>query len=63
MAFNHFSMRSPRALVASDPRRFGRAPRAIAFAADERDWSLSDDAQLFAATFVGGFLFVSILIA
>ena len=52
-------MRSARALVAGDPRLFGRAiPRA-----NEQRWALSDDAQLFAATFAAGFLFVSILIA
>ena len=50
-------MRTPRALVATDPRRFGRA---VCASVDRR--SLSDDARLFAATFVAGFLFVSIVI-
>ena len=57
MAFNTFPMHTPRALVASDPRSFGRA---AAIDCDTR--SLADDARLFAATFVAGFLFVSILI-
>ena len=62
MAFNDFPMRAPRALVAADPRRFGRA-RAwqLAMAGDQRP-SLYDDAKLFASTFAAGFLFVSILI-
>ena len=57
MAFNTFPMRTPRALVASDPRGFGRA---VAIAGDGR--TLADDARLFAATFAAGFIFVSILI-
>ena len=57
MAFNTFPMRTPRALVASDPRSFGRA---VAIAGDSR--SLADDARLFATTFAAGFIFVSILI-
>jgi len=58
MAFNHFPMRTSRALVASDPLLFGRAAPAF-----DNGWSLSKDLQLFAATFAAGFLFVSILIA
>ena len=58
MAFNTFPMRTARALVATDPRRFGRAEPLP----DSRP-SLADEAQLFAATFAAGFLFVSILIA
>ena len=55
-------MRTQRALVAANPRRFGRA-RAFALAAPaEQAASLSDDFKLFAATFAGGFVFVSILI-
>ena len=62
MAFNTFPMRTSRALVAADPRQFGRA-RAwqLADGADERR-ALCDDARLFASTFAAGFLFVSILI-
>ena len=62
MAFNHFPMRSSRALVAADPRHFGRARMWQTHAADENRWTLSDDARLFATTFAGGFLFVAILI-
>jgi hypothetical protein len=63
MAVNHFPMHSSRALVAGDPRQFGRAPAWQSPTAGEaRHWRLSDDAQLFAATFAAGFLFVSILI-
>ena len=54
-------MRTSRAAVAIDPRRFGRA-RPYCVALPEPRWSLSDDAKLFAATFAAGFLFVSILI-
>ena len=55
-------MRSSRALVAADPRHFGRAQMWQTHAADENRWTLSDDARLFATTFAGGFLFVAILI-
>ncbi len=63
MAVNHFAMQSARALVATNPLRFGRAPVWQSPAKQERRWTMSDDAQLFAATFAAGFLFVSILIA
>ena len=54
---------SPRAVIAVDPRRFGRAPvRALALQR-QSGWSLGDDAKLFATTFVAGFLVASILIA
>lgn len=55
-------MRTTRALIAADPRQFGRA---AAFQLDtprERGWTMSDELQLFAATFAAGFVFVSILI-
>ena len=54
-------MQLVRPVVASHPFRFGRRP---ARASQERapTASLSDDFKLFAATFVAGFLFVSILI-
>ena len=56
-------MRTNRALVAADPRRFGRAAAfQLAMPDDERRWTVSDDMQLFAATFSAGFVFVSILI-
>ena len=54
-------MRTQRALVAANPRHFGRA-RAVALEATPADRTLSEDLQLFAATFAGGFVFVSILI-
>ena len=55
-------MRTQRALVASNPRRFGRARAMTLDAAVEPRRTLTDDLQLFAATFAGGFVFVSILI-
>ena len=45
---------------ALDPRRFGRR-RAVA-AVVPVEPSISDDLKLFTVTFLGGFLFVSILI-
>ena len=63
MAVNHFAMQSARALVATNPLRFGRAPVWQSPAKQDRRRPLSGDAQLFAATFAAGFLFVSILIA
>ena len=62
MAFNTFQMRTPRALVAADPRRFGRAPAWQLSPVESERWALSDDFKLFASTFTAGFLFVSILI-
>ena len=54
-------MRSARPACAIDPRRFGRRVAVTAMAAR---WSgLSDDLRLFAVTYAGGFLFVSILLA
>ena len=55
-------MRTNRALIAADPRRFGRAAAFQLAMPDERRWTMSDDMQLFAATFAAGFVFVSILI-
>ena len=46
-----------------EPRRFGRGRERSFEEVQKRGWSLSDDAKLFATTFMGGFLFVSILIA
>jgi hypothetical protein len=54
-------MQLARPAFAPDPRRFGRAPaRAVAAMHDAAP--LSDDFKLFAMTFDGGFLFVSVLI-
>ena len=55
-------MRSARALVATDPRQFGRAAGWRRDFCRDDGWSLSDDVRLFGSTFVAGFLFVSILI-
>jgi len=63
MAVKHFPMRSSRALVAADPRLFGRARALPLSAAEDEPRALSDDLRLFASTFAAGFLFVSILIA
>ena len=55
-------MHSARPVIAANPRHFGRGmPRihAIAPAAP----AMSDDFRLFTTTFVGGFLFISILLA
>jgi hypothetical protein len=63
MAIKHFPMRNIRALVAADPRRFGRGACFELAVPDERSLTLSRDIQLFAATFAAGFVFVSILLA
>jgi hypothetical protein len=55
-------MRTERSLIAACPTRFGRARAFSLPAPAEAQRSLSDDLQLFAATFVGGFVFVSVLI-
>ena len=55
-------MRTTRALVATDPRRFGKAAVWQTEVVRDRRWTFSDDMQLFAATFAAGFVFVSILI-
>jgi len=51
-----------RSFSKTDPRRFGRGPVRVHSAPAEPKFSLSSDLQLFAGTFVAGFLFVSILI-
>jgi hypothetical protein len=63
MAVKHFPMAHARTAIAANPRQFGRARPWLLDAPAAARWSLSDDAKLFAATFLGGFLFVSILIA
>jgi len=52
-----------RAVIAGNPRLFGRGPVRISQSVAERGWTVSNDLKLFAATFAAGFLFVSILIA
>ena len=55
-------MQLVRPIFAAHPRLFGRGRvRDMAAKADQAP-SLSDDLKLFAATFLAGFLFVSILI-
>ena len=52
------------ARFAFPPRRFGCAPaRLIAAPPRPQALGLGDDLKLFATTFAGGFLFVSLLIA
>jgi hypothetical protein len=55
-------MQFVRPAFAPHPSRFGKGPlRALAMPSGPA-WELSDDFKLFAATFLAGFLFVSILI-
>ena len=63
MAVNHFAMQSARALVATHTLSLALAQIDQSPAKQDRRWTMTDDAQLFAATFAAGFLFVSILIA
>jgi hypothetical protein len=63
MAVKSFTMQTPRALVATDPMRFGRGRLSVAERPEEHGRGASDDVRLFATTFAAGFLFVSILIA
>jgi len=51
-----------RPAFALSQRRFGRGPTRLAVESSSGDRGLTDDLKLFAATFVAGFLFVSILI-
>ena len=51
-----------RPIFAAHPRLFGRGPVRDVGTDSEQAPSLSDDLKLFAATFLAGFLFVSILI-
>lgn len=50
-----------RPIFAPHPKAFGRGPARVLEGAAQ-DSGLSSDLKLFAATFVAGFLFVSILI-
>ena len=63
-AVSHRRSASPaRAMAAAvDPRDFGRGPR-WTVEPDRSSNRISDDLRLFATTFAGGFLFVSLLIA
>ena len=55
-------MQLVRPVIALNPRLFGRGPAREVDASPERPSRLSDDLKLFAATFLAGVLFVSILI-
>jgi hypothetical protein len=55
-------MQFVRPAIAAHPRRFGKGQARAAASAAEPIAILTDDLKLFAATFLGGFLFVSILI-
>jgi hypothetical protein len=55
-------MHVARSGIAIDPRRFGRA-RPWQLSASEMRASVSAEVKLFASTFVGGFVFVSLLLA
>ena len=54
---------APRRPARFHSRKFGRRKRLIAKAEPVKKTAVSDDLRLFAATFAGGFLFVSVLIA
>lgn len=56
-------MHFARPIFALDQRCFGRGPTWMTAAPPEPAISLSDDLRLFASTFAGGFLFVSLLLA
>jgi len=55
-------MQFVRPAFAPHPRRFGKGQIFMLTLPSEPAWVLSDDLKLFAATFLAGFLFVSILI-
>lgn len=55
-------MRTLRPVIAADPRAFGRGEPRTGEPGYERRSSFADDLWLFAVTFLGGFIFVSILL-
>jgi len=55
-------MHLARPAFALHPRKFGRGRARVLDAPAAPEWRMSEDIKLFAATFVAGFLFVSILI-
>ena len=55
-------MQLVRPMFGSHPFRFGRGPARVADEPETAHPRLGDDVKLFAATFIAGFLFVSILI-
>ena len=56
-------MQLARPAIAQHPFRFGRGRVFKSVPLVAREWKLSDDLKLFAATFLAGFVFVSILIS
>jgi hypothetical protein len=52
-----------RSVIAADPRSFGRALLRDLPAPARLAPSIAEDLKLFALTFLGGFVFVSVLIA
>ncbi len=62
MVVNTYPMSTTRAVIAADPRQFGRARPRFMVSVENGVRTLPDDLRLFAATFAAGFLFVSILI-
>ena len=56
-------MRTARAAIAMHPRQFGRRAQRFTLEAPEAASGISDELRLFATTFAGGFLFVSVLLA
>ena len=52
-------MQFARPAVANDPKRFGRGRVRLQTAADV-EMRVSDDLRLFATTFLGGFVFVTL---
>ena len=57
-------MQFARPIFALDQRCFGRGPMwTTAAPAEQPAFTLNDDLKLFATTFAGGFLFVSLLLA
>ena len=57
-------MQLARPLSAADPRHFGRGPiRLGAIALPDPECALNDELKLFASTFAGAFLFVTVFLA
>ncbi len=55
-------MRTMRPAIAIDSRSFGKRFVLHGVAVADRPWSLGAEARLFAATFLAGFVFVSIFL-
>ena len=57
-------MQLDRPLFAADPRHFGRGPTKVgAIALPAPETSASDELKLFASTFAGAFLFLTVFLA